>query len=137
MPLKDRVFFAVVIFLGFIGILILLASIASASVQADEKAGEGHIDSAEVGLHRRILKLVSLAPVMSEGETVGRVAIYDDPSTQRTEDYMELYNRDGELVAICWFDQFGIFRMTVDYAFIEDLDRFEGRFVTVVNGESI
>jgi len=137
MALKDRVFFAIVLFLGFIGVLILLASIASTSVQADEKAGEGHTDSTEIGLRRRTLNLVSRAPVTSEGETVGTVAIYDDPSTQRTEDYLELYNRDGELVAMCWFDQFGILRMTVDHAFVEGLDRFKGMFVTVVNGESI
>jgi hypothetical protein len=137
MTLKDKLYFAMIWFLGFIGILITLLFIAGASVQADEKAGEGHTHFAEIGLRPRTLNLVSLAPVTSEGETVGRVAIYDDPSTQRTEDYLELYNRDGELVAMCWFDQFGILRMTVDHAFVEGAGRFQGVFVTVVNGESL
>jgi hypothetical protein len=133
----NKFYFAIIIFLGLIGELILLDYIASTSVQAVETAGERSTNFAEVRLLRRSLNLVSLVPVTSEGQTVGIVAVYDNPATPRTEDYLELYDGNGEIVAIGWFDQFGIRRMIVDRALVEGADRFQRIFVTLVSGESI
>jgi hypothetical protein len=137
MSRKNKLYCAIIICLGLIGELMLLGYIASTSVQAAETAGEAKTSLPALGLPRRSLNLVSLAPVAAEGQTVAIVAVYDDPSTQRTEDYLELYDSDGELVAIGWFDQFGIQRMAVDRALVEGGDRLQGVFVTVVDGESI
>ena len=52
--------------------------------------------------------------------------------TLRTEDHLELYDSGGELVAVGWFDQFGIRRMIVDRALVEGEDRFQRIFVTLV-----
>jgi len=135
MTRKNKVIFAIIIFLGLIGELILLGYVASA--EAVETISEVNTDLAEIRLPRRSLNLVSLVPVTSESRTVGIVAIYDDPVTPRTEDYLELYDGDGAIVAIGWFDQFGIRRMTVDRALVEGADRFQRIFVALVSGESI
>jgi len=84
MTRKNKVIFAIIIFLGLIGELILLGYVASA--EAVETISEVNTDLAEIRLPRRSLNLVSLLPVTSEGRTVGIVAIYDDPVTTRTED---------------------------------------------------
>lgn len=137
MTRKNKFLFAIFIFLGLIGELILLGYLASASARAIEMVDERSTRSAEMALLRRSLNLVSLGPVTGEGRTVGLVAVYDDPATPRTQDYLELYDGDGEIVAIGWFDPFGIRRMTVDRALVEGADRFQRIFVTLVSGESV
>jgi hypothetical protein len=137
MSRKNKVYFAIIICLGLIGELILLGYIVRTSVQAAETASDAKTNSPELGLPRQSLNLVSLVPVAADGQTVAIVAAYDDPSTPRTEDYLELYDSHGELVAVGWFDQFGIQRMAVDRAFVDGGDRLQGVFVTVVDGESI
>jgi hypothetical protein len=137
MTRKNKFYFAIIIFLGLIGELILLGYLAKAGAQTAETADTPSTTLAEIGLPRRFLNLVSLVPVTSEGRTVGIVAVYDDPGTSRTEDYLELYDGDGEIVAIGWFDQFGIPRMTVDRALVEGTGSFQRIFVTLVSGESI
>jgi hypothetical protein len=134
---RNKFYFSIIIFLGLIGELILLDYIASTSAQAVETVVERTTNFAGVELSRRSLNLVSLVPVTSQGQTVGIVAIYDNPVTPRREDYLELYDSGGELVAVGWFDQFGIRRMIVDRALVEGEDRFQRIFVTLVNGESI
>lgn len=137
MTRRNKFYFAITIFLGLVGELILLGYIASTSVQAVEMAVERSMNFTEVELLRRSLNLVSLVPVTSEDQTVGIVAVYDNPVTLRTEDYLELYDSGGELVAVGWFDQFGIRRMIVDRALVEGEDRFQRIFVTLVSGESM
>ena len=68
---------------------------------------------------------------------MGRVTIYDDPTTQRSADYLELYNNAGHLVAVGWFDRFGIERMAVDRGLLEDRDELEGVFVVLLDGEAL
>lgn len=81
--------------------------------------------------------LVSFSPVVVEAEIVGSVAVYDDTATQRPADYAELYDRAGQLLAIRWFDGFGIERMAVDRGFLEQADEPEGVLVVVLDGELI
>jgi hypothetical protein len=135
MSRKNKLYFGIIICLGLIGELILLGYIVRTSVQAAETASDA--SSPALGSTRQSLNLVSLVPVAADGQTVAIVAVYDDPSTPRTEDYLELYDHDGELFAVGWFDQFGVQRMAVDRAFVDGGDRLQGVFVTVVDGESI
>jgi len=74
---------------------------------------------------------------MSERETVGIIAIYDNPMTPRADDYLELRDDRGQIVAISWFDRFGIRRLTVDRGFLKGAAKLERIFVTVVSGEPI
>jgi hypothetical protein len=137
MSLKSRLYFAIVIILAFIGELIFLGWLAVASVQGAETAPEGKFTRSALGLSQRSLNLILISPVIADGNTVGAVAVYDDPSTQRLEDYLELYDREGDLVAVGWFDQFGIQRMAVDRALVNGDEELQGVFVTVVDGELI
>jgi hypothetical protein len=81
---------------------------------------------------------VSLEPWVVEGELLGLVAAYtyDDVSTERPADYWELYNNEGSLVAVSWFDKFGIRRTAVDSGIVEEQDKLEGVFVIVSDGSS-
>jgi len=81
--------------------------------------------------------VMSLSLVVADGKSVGALAVYDDPATPRSEDYLELYDSDGELVAVGWVDQFGIERIAIDRALLEGRDDLHGIFVTVVDGEPI
>lgn len=135
MSLKSRLYFAIVIILAFIGELIFLGWLAVASVQGAETAPEGKFTRSALGLSQRSLNLILISPVVADGNTVGAVAVYDDPSTQRLEDYLELYDREGDLVAVGWFDRFGIQRMAVDRALVDGDEELQGVFVTVVDGE--
>jgi hypothetical protein len=65
------------------------------------------------------------------------VTVYDDSTTQRSADYLELYNNAGNLVALSWFDRFGIERMAVDRGLLEDRDELMGVFVVLLDGEAI
>ena len=43
--------------------------------------------------------LVSVSPLLANGQTVGAMAIYDDPTTQRPADYLEVFDSGGVLVS--------------------------------------
>ena len=78
---------------------------------------------------------VSLSPLVVSGETVGMVYVYDDPATERPVDFLALYNNAGQLVAIGWFDKFGIQRIAMDRGLLEDGGKFEGVLVLVLDGD--
>jgi len=86
---------------------------------------------------QRPLNLLSHSPLLVNGLKAGVVVVYDDPSTARPADYFELYDNDGDLVAVGWFDRFGIRRMAVDRGLIEEKSDLEGVFVTLLQGDSI
>jgi len=70
-------------------------------------------------------------------QIVGSVVVYDDPTTQRPADYIELYNNTGNLVAVGWFDRYGIERIAVDRGLLDDRDELEGVLVVVLDGEAV
>ena len=57
--------------------------------------------------------------------------------TRRAEDYLELRDARGQIVAIEWFDQFGIRRLTLHRGSLNGAAKFERIFVTLVSGEPI
>ena len=81
------------------------------------------------------MTLISLEPWVVEGELLGLVAAYtyDDVSTERPADYWELYNNQGGLVAVSWFDKLGVRRTAVDRGIVEEEDDLEGVFVVIVS----
>jgi hypothetical protein len=137
MAQKTKLYLSITIFLCFLGWLVLPGSVATTSAQAVETAGEEYTDLASVIQRQRSLDLVEVSPVVIEDQSLGVIRIYDDPSTKRRGDYIELYDSEGELIAIGWFDQFGIERLAVDRAFIEGTGSFQRIFVRIVDGDFI
>lgn len=83
------------------------------------------------------LNLVTRMPIAAQGELVGEFVAYDDLTTTRPTDYLELYNGAGALLAVSWFDRFGIERLALDQGLVQRDDKLEGTFVLVVSGDSI
>ena len=81
--------------------------------------------------------LVTFYRMILEGKMLGALLVYDDPETKRSEDYLELYDNDTNLVAVRWFDRFGIERITVDRSLFDDESKLQGVFVTLLSGESL
>lgn len=136
MPLGRKIYFVILVFLGFTGLMFFLVKMADAAVQVT--AGAPQSDATQtVGVPSLSMNLISLTPVVSGDRTVGRLAVYDDPRTARPEDYIELYDNGGQLVAVGWIDRFGIQRISVDRSLLENRDDLRGVFVTVVDGVAI
>ena len=89
------------------------------------------------GPQQHEMRLVSVDPWVIEGEVMGAVAtyVYDDVTTERAADYWEIYNQDGELLAVSWFDSLGVRRTAVDRGIVEEKDKLEGIFVVVLQGD--
>jgi hypothetical protein len=81
------------------------------------------------------LKLISVSSLATEGRIIGGVAVYDDPTTSRPADYVEVFASDGTVVLCSWYDRFGIARLIVDRALIDGAEELEGEFVTLVRGD--
>jgi hypothetical protein len=135
--LKNKNYLAVSIASRVIGGLILFGCVAVASVQAADSGSQPRYAALALGLPQVSFSLVSVWPLLVNGQTVGTIAMYDDPTTQRAADYFEVFDSGGAPVAVSWFDRFGIERLVVDRALVEGGQKLEGVFVAVVNGEAI
>jgi hypothetical protein len=85
------------------------------------------------------MTLIYSEPWVVEGEVLGVLAgyVYKAGTAQRPIDYWELYTRAGDLLAVSWFDRFGIERTAVDRGIVEESDKLEGVLVVVLDGETI
>jgi hypothetical protein len=90
-----------------------------------------------IDMRRRALQVIQSSPVVAGGVNLGTVVLYDDPSTRRRADYLELYDGQGSLVMVSWFDRFGIQRIAVDRAFVDGAENLEGIFVPVIDDNFI
>ena len=97
MTLRNKIYFIIFMILGFIGLLFFLGFIATRSLEAANNAAEPEVLLSATELEQRSLTLVSFSPLVVEGQTLGEVFVYDDPSTQRPGDYFELYDSPGDL----------------------------------------
>jgi hypothetical protein len=130
MKSKSKTLMILAAFLGqFYAIAPLRAEISGTSMQESYRS---------VSLPQKDrLALVSVVQVTVGGIILGGLAAYDDAATHRPADYLEFYNTSGDMLAITWFDKFGIERLAVDRALAEHADRLEGVFVLVETGDSI
>lgn len=136
MTLKNKIYFIIFTILEFVGLLFLLGYMAAGPLQASEPSIDV-VPVAASGAATDRFTLVSFLPVIAGDQTVGGMAVYDDAATKRPADYLELYNNAGGLLAVSWFDEFGIQRMAVDRALLEQRDELEGVFVLVSGDDSI
>lgn len=88
-------------------------------------------------LEQHELTQLAIASLVAGDQTVGVVAVYDDPNTERPADYLELYDSAGHLLAASWFDRFGIERVAADRGFLEGKNQLEGVFVILLGGDSV
>src|SRR5262249_44328180 len=130
MAIRNKLYF---IILAIVVQLRFFADVRADELQpANNTAGQDMV----TGLELHEMSLVSFQPWVVEGQVLGALAeyVYDDVSTQRPTDYWELYDQQGELLAVSWFDRFGIQRTAVDRGIIEQKDNLEGVFVVVLDG---
>ena len=134
MAFRNKIYFIV---LGIVAQLLFLGDVRADELQPNDSASEQEIVTAAAHHNKT---LVSSQPwVMEGGDVWGTLAayVYDDVTTQRTADYWELYGSTGDLVAISWFDRFGIQRLAVDRGLLEESDKLEGTFVVFLDGDSV
>jgi hypothetical protein len=136
MTFRNKVYVTIFGILEFIAVLFFLGFVAVRAVEASDNAREQKMIT---GPEPHDIRLVSLDPWVVEGEVSGAVAvyIYDDVTTERPADYWELYDKEGGLLAVSWFDRFGIRRTAVDRGVAEQKDELEGTFVVVLDGDLI
>ena len=120
-----------------IGGMILFGGSAVAGAQDADSSAQPRFAALAAGLPQVTFALVSVSPLLADGQTVGAMVVYDDPTTQRAADYIEAVDSRGVLVAVSWFDRFGIERLIVDRALAEGGQELEGVFIAVVTGEVI
>jgi hypothetical protein len=132
MAFRNKIYF---IILGAIVQLLFFGDVRGDELQPSENALEQEIVTGP----QHDMSLVSFSPWVVEGEVLGTLAayVYDDVTTERPADYWELYDKQGNRLAIGWFDRFGIQRTAVDRGIVEQKDKLEGIFVVILNGESM
>ena len=132
MKLKAKIFVAV---MSLFTPLFFVTPIHSDLIKTSDRTSQEIFSALATAKHSRTL--VSLFPLVVKGQTLGEVLIYDDPTTKRPVDYFELYDSTGDLVALGWFDQFGIQRVAVDRGLLKGGDEVEGVYVFLLEGDSI
>ena len=134
MTFRNKIYLTIFAILEFMAVFLFLG-IAAKAAEANDPATQEMVEGPE----QHPLNLVSFQPWVVEGEIFGLVAayLYDDVTTDRPTDYWELYNNQGSLLAVSWFDKFGIRRTAVDRGIVEEEDELEGIFVIVSDGTSI
>jgi hypothetical protein len=134
MTFKKKIYLVI---LGLVGQLSFFGPIATESLEASENALVQEVSVPASVPEKDRLTLVYFSPLILEGEVIGALAAYHDPMTKRAADYFELYNSGGDLLAVSWFDRFGIQKMAVDRGLLGKGDELEGVFVLLLEGDSI
>ena len=145
MSFKSGIHFVPFIIFGFVCQLFFLDDLATKAAEAADIPSKQEIFLPVSVPQRNHLRPIAILPITVEAkiaghvvvQIVGSVVVYDDPTTQRPADYIELYNNTGNLVAVGWFDRYGIERMALDRGLLEDRDELEGVLVVVWDGEAI
>ena len=100
MTLKNKIYFIIFMILKFIGLLFFFGFIATRSLEAADNASGPEVLLSATRLEQHSLTRVSSSPLVIEGQTLGEVLVYDDPTTKRPADYFELHDNPGDLIAV-------------------------------------
>src|SRR5262245_59438548 len=132
MPSKNRI---KLVILGLIVQLFVVGHANAQPVEVTDNASGWEIPdtASKIGFLVRI----STVPCVVESNIVVKFIVYDDPTIERLVDYWELYDNDGDRVAISWFDRFGIERLAIDRGLVDEGDKLEGAFVVFSDGDSV
>jgi hypothetical protein len=134
MVLKTKKYIVV---LGIVGQLFFFEFLAAGPMQAGENAARQDMFLPISIPEQRHFSLVTVYPLIAGNQVIGALAFYDDTATTRPADYLELYDSEGNLLVVSWFDRFGIERVAVDRGFLEKADRPAGIFVVLVEGDTV
>jgi hypothetical protein len=116
MRVKYKLYFVI---LGLVARFLFFGSLSPALLQANDARSKVKIVSPASLLEKDRMTLITIFSVVVDEEMVGVLAVYDDDTTERPTDYVEIYDNTGHLPAVGWFDQFGIERVAVDRGLLE------------------
>jgi hypothetical protein len=107
--------------LGILAHLLFFGAVGADELRPRDNATEQEIVTAP---EHQEMTLISSQSWVVEGEVLGRLAayVYNDVTTERPVDYWELYDKQSNLLAVSWFDKFGIQRTAVDRGIVEERD---------------
>ena len=132
MSMKNKIYFITIAAAYFLAVLFVLVAAANAAQGVTPPVAE------EIaGPARHQTNITSVDWWVLDGEVVGVVAsyVFKDVTTHRAADYWEFYDNNANLLAISWFDQFGIRRIAIDEGILQEKAILEGVYVIVVSGE--
>ena len=118
-------------------ILSLALLLATGHAKADSLLAENPFGGPTVVPEKQNMKLIGLLKPKPYAGFAGSMAVYDDIATKRIGDYAEIYNSAGALIAIIWFDEFGILRTAIDRGVVLHKKDVEGVLVLVMNGHLV
>jgi hypothetical protein len=103
---RNEIYFTIFAILEFVAVLFFLGLVAARAAEASDNPTRQEIAAPE----QHAMSLVSFDPWVVEGEVFGTMAayVYTDVTTRRPADHWELYDRNGDLLAVSWFDRFGV-----------------------------
>lgn len=124
---------------GVAGLLLglVLVPFAMSRIPGAESQSVRRNDLSSIELPQRPPTVGKSIPLNIHGVALGTAVVYKNPSIGTPGDYLEFYNPTGNLIAIVWFDRFGIRRAAVDRSFLRGKNQPEGVFVPVEDGELI
>jgi hypothetical protein len=124
---------------GIAGLLVgvLLVPFGISRIQGAESQPVRKKELSSVELPQRPLTVGKSIPLVVHGVALGTAVVYKNPDAGKPGDYLEFYNPTGNLVAVVWFDRYGIRRTAVDRSFLRGEHQLEGVFVPVEDGDLI
>ena len=116
---------------------LLLVPLGIVRLQGAESQSVRKNDFPGMDLPERPVTVGKSIPLILHGVALGTAVVYNGPDRAKPGDYLEFYNPTGNLVAVVWFDRFGIRRAAVDRSFLRGKNQVEGVFVPIDDGELI
>jgi hypothetical protein len=123
--------------IGILGAFILAGIVIAGRVHGAEVTVEKQVSVSNIRAQQERLNLITHSALIARGQTLGEVVIFDNPATRRSADYLEVYDITKRLVAIVWFDSFGIQRTVIDRALVDGGRKLEGVLVSILEGEPV
>lgn len=125
--------------LGIVVLLLglILAPFGIVRIQGAESQPIRKSEGLGMDLPERPVSVGKSIPLIIHGVAVGTAVVYNSPDRAKPGEYLEFYNPTGNLVAVVWFDRFGIRRTAVDRSFLRGKNQVEGVFVPIDDGELI
>jgi len=124
---------------GLAGLLLalVLVPLGMSRIQGAESQSIRRSDLPSIELPQRPPTVGKSIPLNIHGMSLGTAVVYNNRNIGTPGDYLEFYNPTGNLIAVIWFDRFGIRRAAVDRSFLRGKNQPEGVFVPVEDGELI
>jgi len=135
MKAKKKVYYVI---LGLSVLLLSIGSLHAEPMRITENLRGERVLLPPSAPEREQLVLVSFFTVTAQTEIIAALAIYDDPRTRKSDDYLELYDEAGGLLSVSWVDSFCIRRTAMDRGLLqEEASGLEGVLVLILEGDAV